>query len=417
MAAAMASQTSLIPPASEIPVTFGASLRSWWATNEKGSALAERRILSGLPFVTPRTYSPSDSPVIAESSIVELDQPKFYLNTLSLTPTSPAPDAPPPVVLLPGYGAGIGFFFPNLPTLAQWSGNRRSSVYAVDWLGMGRSARVPFTIKAPRKDTPKRVAEAESFFIDSLESWRKKMKLEQMTLIGHSLGGYLSVAYALKYPTRVNKLILLSPAGVPRDPEQTTAPERELEPPPASPTSTVEPATHAKVEAVRAEQSQQRQRYTRTRRLFMYLWEEGWSPFQVVRSTMFWAPMLIGKYSARRFTGLTPEETNSMHDYIQHITLAKGSGEYCISHILAPGAHARMPLVDRVAALKIPVTFVYGDHDWMDPEGGEQSVENLRKAGNGNARSYIVNGAGHHVYLDNPDAVNSLLVKELNRKT
>lgn len=65
-----------------------------------------------------------------------------------------------------------------------------------------------------------------------------------------------------------------------------------------------------------------------------------------------------------------------MHDYITNITLAKGSGEYCIcenlhhtsapgylipfitAHILAPGAHARMPLVDRIAALKVPVTFV-----------------------------------------------------------
>lgn len=47
-----------------------------------------------------------------------------------------------------------------------------------------------------------------------------------------------------------------------------------------------------------------------------------------------------------------------MHDYILNITLAKGSGEYCISHILAPGAHARLPMVDRVDALKIPVTFV-----------------------------------------------------------
>ena len=60
-----------------------------------------------------------------------------------------------------------------------------------------------------------------------------------------------------------------------------------------------------------------------------------------------------------------------------NITLAKGSGEYCIcesilssvlsfdltpmclvAHILAPGAHARMPLVDRISPLKIPVTFV-----------------------------------------------------------
>lgn len=85
------------------------------------------------------------------------------------------------------------------------------------------------------------------------------------------------------------------------------------------------------------------------------------------------------------------------------------------AHVLAPGAHARLPLVDRIGALKIPVTFVYGDHDWMDPAGGHQSVENLRKAGNGQGRMYITPHSGHHVYLDNAKAVNDLLVKELDR--
>ena len=85
------------------------------------------------------------------------------------------------------------------------------------------------------------------------------------------------------------------------------------------------------------------------------------------------------------------------------------------AHILAPGAHARLPMVDRIDALKIPVTFVYGDNDWMDPVGGYASVENLRKAGNGQGRMYIVPHSGHHVYLDNPKAVNDLLVKELDR--
>ncbi|KAF8211380.1 alpha/beta-hydrolase [Mycena galopus ATCC 62051] len=411
----MATAQLPLPPARQIPNTFSQSLRSWWATNDKGAAVAESRLFHHLPFLKPEALRPNDSPVLATSDLVDLDQPKHFLNTLAIKATNPAPDAPPPVVLLPGYGAGIGFFFPNIPTLAKWAGHRGSSVYAVDWLGMGRSARVPFVVKAHKKDIPGRVQEAESFFVDSLETWRKKMQLEQITLIGHSLGGYLSTVYALKYPERVHKLILLSPAGVPRDPNGTTAPEREIEPPPHSSSSSVELATHKKVEEVRTEQEAARPRHTRTRRLFMYLWEEGWSPFQVVRSTLFWAPMLIGKYSSRRFSGLTDEETANIHDYIMHITLAKGSGEYCISHILAPGAHARMPLVDRIAALKIPVTFVYGDHDWMDPEGGEKSVENLRKAGNGQARSYIVNDAGHHVYLDNPKAVNDLLIRELNR--
>lgn len=87
-----------------------------------------------------------------------------------------------------------------------------------------------------------------------------------------------------------------------------------------------------------------------------------------------------------------------MHEYIMNITLAKGSGEYCITHILEPSTQARMPLVDRIANLRknMPVTFVYGDHDWMDPMGGKQSVEALTKAGNANSKLYIVNDAGHH---------------------
>ncbi|KAJ7228902.1 alpha/beta-hydrolase [Mycena pura] len=413
----MAAISSPPPPAREIPTTFSASLRSWWATSDKGSAIAEKRLFHRLPFLHPESLAPNDNPVIAESSLVHLDSPKHYLNTLSIKSASPTSDAPPPVVLLPGYGAGIGFFFRNILPLAQWAGHRGTSVYAVDWLGMGRSARVPFIIKANRKDVANRVREAESFFIDSLEVWRNKMQLEQLTLVGHSLGAYLSVAYALKYPDRVNKLILLSPAGVPRDPDQTTAPERELEPPPHSSSSSVELASHNKVNEIRSEQAAAKPPQSRRMRLFVHLWEEGWSPFQVVRNTFFWAPMLVGKYSSRRFSGLTDEEKRDMHDYILHITLAKGSSEYSISHLLAPGAHARMPLVDRIAPLRVPITFVYGDHDWMDPEGGEQAVENLRKAGNGQARSYIVNNAGHHVYLDNYKAVNALILKELNRRS
>jgi len=222
----------------------------------------------------------------------------------------------------------------------------------------------------------------------------------------------------------VNKLILLSPAGVPRDPNATSDPSRELtdtgdKTAPSGSSSakdeTVEAATKGKIDEIKIEQAAEKKQESRTRRLLMYLWEEGWSPFQVVRNTFFWGPMIVGKYSSRRFSGLTEDETRDMHDYILNITLAKGSGEYCISHILAPGAHARLPLVDRVHELKIPVTFVYGDHDWMDPAGGSESVENLRKSGNGQGRMYIIPHAGHHVYLDNAKAVNDLLVKELDR--
>jgi cardiolipin-specific phospholipase len=303
--------------------------------------------------------SVDDSPVIAHSSRVDLAKPKHYLNTLSIKATSPSSSPPPPAVILHGYGAGLGFFFRNFPTLAKWAGRRGTDVYAVDWLGMGRSARVPFTVKAKREDIKGRVTEAESFFVDSLEEWREKMGLETMTLVGHSLGAYFSIAYALKYPTRVSKLVLLSPAGIPHDPNATSDPSRELTDTGdstaqsgSSPDTAAQPATKIKVEEIKNEQGREQRQRSRSWRLIVYLWEEGWSPFQVVRSSLFLGPMIIGKvslslsfrscsrrrihfhrylqYTARRFSGLTEEETRDMHDYIHNITIAKGSGEYCI---------------------------------------------------------------------------------------
>ncbi|KIP07715.1 hypothetical protein PHLGIDRAFT_29901 [Phlebiopsis gigantea 11061_1 CR5-6] len=407
-----------LPPAKDIPATFFASVKGWWTAGEREGAASEQRLFRKLPyFRADGSTTPVDGyPVVARSTRVDLATPKHYINTFSITPTGSSPPPNPPTVVLHGYGAGLGFFFENFTALGDWAGKRQTPVHFMDWLGMGRSARVPFSVKAKRNDIDGRVAEAESFFVESLEEWRNKMGMEKMTLVGHSLGGYLSIAYALRYPTRVNKLILLSPAGIPRDPNDTTTYSREVTDSPINGDDKhAVNASQDSVNSIRSGQRAEQRKESRGRKLLTYLWEEGWSPFQVVRSIGIWSPLLVGKYSSRRFIGLSADDTKAMHEYILNITLMKGSGEYCISHLLAPGAHARRPMVDRINALTIPVTFVYGDNDWMDPEGGSQSVENLRKAGNGQGRMYIVPHAGHHLYLDNPKATNDLLTKELDR--
>lgn len=139
------------------------------------------------------------------------------------------------------------------------------------------------------------------------------------------------------------------------------------------------------------------------------------TPFQMVRSASVFGPLLVARYSSWRFKALIDEDARDMNDYIWHITRLKGSGEYCISHILAPGAHARRPLVDRVDKVTVPVAFVYGDMDWMDSRGGEECVKKMRAAGNKDVKNVVIPYAGHHVYLDNPDAVNTLLARELDK--
>lgn len=70
---------------------------------------------------------------------------------------------------------------------------------------MAASSRYPFPAKTSD--------EAEKYFLDFIESWRKAMNLEQFVLIGHSFGGFLAGLYASKYPQHIQKLLLLSPAG------------------------------------------------------------------------------------------------------------------------------------------------------------------------------------------------------------
>src|ERR1700722_11100653 len=79
-----------------------------------------------MPYYRPEKFSSAsvaqaDDPVICQTSKITLSTPNHYLNTLSIHATRPSPNAPPPAVLLHGYGAGLGFFFKNFPALVRVS--------------------------------------------------------------------------------------------------------------------------------------------------------------------------------------------------------------------------------------------------------------------------------------------------------
>lgn len=101
--------------------------------------------------------------------------------------------------MIHGYGAGSAFWAMNLEEISQ-----KHPVYVFDTLGFARSSRPEFSLD------PK---EIELQFADSIEKWREAMGFETMVLVGHSFGGYQASAYALKYPERLEHLILVDPWG------------------------------------------------------------------------------------------------------------------------------------------------------------------------------------------------------------
>lgn len=336
------------------------------------------------------------------------------------------------LVMLHGYGAGLGFFYQNYEPLSRLPGWR---LYSLDLLGMGRSSRPPFRIYA--KDKAGKIQEAENWFIDALEEWREKKKIEKFTLLGHSMGGYMAVAYALKYPGRLKKLILVSPVGIPEDPYAVNS---DL-PEPQSSTMQNE-FTQSQEDLTNADQ-QEEVKVPRRQipKWVTYLWDANVSPFSVVRLIGPLGPSLVSRWTTMRFSHLPENESQALHNYAYSLFRQRGSGEYALAYILAPGAFARSPLIRRIQGVGrqlltphtaptsdsdvvnvevkrengIPILMMYGERDWMDVKGGfaaEKKINEAKKKAlktqskdeqqwdQGNAKVVIVPKAGHHIYLD-----------------
>lgn len=106
----------------------------------------------------------------------------------------------PPLLLLHGNGEDGSYF---VHQLAEFSGD--FTVYAIDTRGHGRSPRgtAPFTLTQ---------------FAEDLLVFMDEQAMERADILGFSDGGSIALLFALKYSTRVGRLILnganLDPSGV-----------------------------------------------------------------------------------------------------------------------------------------------------------------------------------------------------------
>ena len=95
-----------------------------------------------------------------------------------------------PLILLHGNGESCDYFIGQTNVFAQYY-----HVYALDTRGHGRTPRgnAPFTIRQ---------------FADDLKDFMDAQRIEKAHILGFSDGGNIAMIFSMKYPERVNRLIL-----------------------------------------------------------------------------------------------------------------------------------------------------------------------------------------------------------------
>jgi cardiolipin-specific phospholipase len=365
------------------------ALRQWWTrTSEQQLFAAQEKLLTSF--------------VRAPRASVKK---RHGLNVVDFRSLSSTQNSLPTVVLLHGYGSGLGFFFRNIDPLID--SGMVGRVLLVDWMGMGGSDR-PHCRRPIRGLSDCTTAwcqsrfnpsQAVDFFLDPLDRLLKEELAEEEPtwMLGHSLGGYLLARYALQTKDFLNlqKIILASPVGFPDKPTNLL-PAAQL------PTAI---------------------------RLVDALWSANITPQQLVRIM----GATRGRNAVRRaLAGRIPHLVGSNSDddtleilanYLFHITAAHPSGEFAINSLLEPGispdmagVFAREPLeplfqeyARRLQPREVPQWKVlFGDKDWMRPNepSARQALGYLaqRSASCDRASVHIVPNAGHHVYLDNAES-------------
>jgi pimeloyl-ACP methyl ester carboxylesterase len=107
-----------------------------------------------------------------------------------------AGDKGPVVLLIHGFGASVEIWQHNIGSLAK-----SFRVYAIDLVGFGRS---------DKPEGPYNV----SMITEFVDDFMKAAEIEKASLVGLSFGGGISLQYALQYPQKVEKLVLVDSVGL-----------------------------------------------------------------------------------------------------------------------------------------------------------------------------------------------------------
>jgi proline iminopeptidase len=263
---------------------------------------------------------------------------------------------PPMVVVHGGPGADHTYFLPYLLPLA-----RMHRLVFIDERGSGRSQRL--------QDTSQYTVENMA---DDVEAVRQALKLGKISLLGHSYGGVLAQAYALKYQQNLSHLILNSTFPSTKQMNEVLAREKAQM-----------PADKLK----RLNELEQAGLFDKGE-----AWEHGRYPAEY--AALAWGPGYFPfLYGARPDPTYDPMGQETGTSWELYRVMWGEHGEFVID-----GNLKSVEYVDRLASIHVPTLVMAGDHDECDPALSKEMHEKI--AG---SELVILPNSGHMNFVDQPD--------------
>lgn len=261
----------------------------------------------------------------------------------------------PLMIVHGGPGASHSYFLPHLLPLM-----RTSRLIFIDERGSGKSARL---------EDAKQYTVAN--MVEDVEAVRQALGLGKISLMGHSFGGVLAQAYALKYQKNLSHLIL---AG-------TFASTKEINQALAKMKSEMDPTERKRLDELEAAG------------LFDKgpAWHHGRYPDEY--ATLAWGSGYFPYiYQNHPDPNYDPQGDNTGTAWDVYRKMWGSHGEFVID-----GNLAEVEYLDRLSQIKVPTLLIAGDHDESDPKMSQEMHEKI--AG---SQIVILPKSGHMTFVDQP---------------
>lgn len=275
----------------------------------------------------------------------------------------------PLLIVHGGPGASHDYFLPYLLPLA-----RTNKLIFIDERGSGRSEK----LEDVKQYTVEKMA-------DDVEAVRVELGLGKISLLGHSYGGVLAQAYALKYSEHLSHLVLASTFASTREMNQVLAKIKSQMPP-------------GKLALANALEKAGLFGKGAT-------WERG--RYSETYATLAWGDGYFPKlYGARPDANYDPQAQDTTTAWDLYREMWGSHGEFVID-----GNLSSVEYLDKLSTIKVPTLIMAGDHDECDPSMSKEM--NAKIAG---SKLVILPDSGHMAFVDQPNLWNKSVAEFVNSK-